>query len=179
MHSENMAKNRHECCQIAKIFVYNLWKSIIVDLEKSGNFFLLLCGHPVKGRRRKGKWHLNFIFKPDEPRLWRVQMFAPLVWVMCPPHFTIKLNYLLYYHSSYCCDVVSTRVQSVRIVCYWLYCTPVSTPVWYRQGCLCSALCQKYSHNFSTFTARCSKWKGGCCTYLHRMQVLIQCAVNR
>jgi len=36
MCSENMAKNRHKCCQIANIFVYNLWKSIIVDLENPG-----------------------------------------------------------------------------------------------------------------------------------------------
>jgi len=48
MRCENMAKNRPKCCQIVEIFYCdNLWKSVIMAPENSGNFFLLLCGHPV------------------------------------------------------------------------------------------------------------------------------------
>jgi len=48
-----MAKKLPKCYQIAKLFCCdNLWKNIIMALEileNSGNFFLLLCGHPKEG----------------------------------------------------------------------------------------------------------------------------------
>jgi len=65
---------------------------------------------------------------------------------------------------SYCIscvwDVVSTGIQSVWIVRDRLNCAPVASPVWCRQGCLCPAFCQKYSHDISASNARCTEWKG-------------------
>ena len=78
--------------------------------------------------------------------------------LMCCTVYSIELMYIVLM-KLLICGAVSTGVQSFGIICHRLHCAPVSAPVC-REGCLRSALCQKYSDNFSAFTARCTKWKG-------------------